>query len=93
MSIVDYLLAPRKDYRGMNTPSESSRILLIVVIICVSYWSWPLSEGILFVCLAIITFVSTPILFVGWIILSYAGQNRVSRKLTPAWEKIKKSKK
>ncbi|MBT3642261.1 MAG: hypothetical protein HOJ64_02310 [Euryarchaeota archaeon] len=93
MSIVDYLLAPRKDYRGMNTPSESSRLLLIVVIIYVSYWSWPLSEGIIFVWLAIITFVSTPILFIGWIILSYAGQNRESRKLTPSWEKIKKTKK
>ena len=45
VSLVDFLLAPRKDHRGWNTPNEASRILLILVLVVVSYWAWPISGG------------------------------------------------
>ena len=82
MSLVDFLLAPRKDHRGWNTPNEASRILLILVLVVVSYWAWPISGGIIYMWLTIIVMVSTFILSIGWLMLSYASQNRKSRKLT-----------
>ena len=84
MSLVDFLLAPRKDHRGWNTPNEASRLLLIFVLVVVSYWAWPISDGIIYMWLTIIIMVSTFILSIGWLILSYASQNRESRKLTPS---------
>ena len=48
MSLVDFLLAPRKDHRGWNTPNEASRILLIFVLVVVSYWAWPISDGMIY---------------------------------------------
>ena len=82
MTLVDFLLAPRKDHRGWNTPNEASRILLILVLVVVSYWAWPISGGIIYMWLTIIVMVSTFILSIGWLMLSYASQNRESRKLT-----------
>ena len=84
MSVSDYLLAPRVDHRGWKTPSEASRILLLFVIGVVSYWSWPISAGMIYMWLTIIILVSTIILPIGWLILSFASQNRESRKLTPS---------
>ena len=89
VSLVDFLLAPRKDHRGWNTPNEASRILLLMVLISVSYWAWPLSNGMIYMWLTIILLVSTAILSVGWLILSFASQNRESRKLTPSVGKKK----
>jgi hypothetical protein len=77
-------LRPRKDHRGWNTPNEASRILLIFVLVIVSYWAWPISDGMIYMWLTIIIMVSTFILSIGWLILSYASQNRESRKLTPS---------
>ena len=82
MSLVDFLLAPRKDHRGWNTPNEASRILLILVLVVVYYWAWPISGGMIYMWLTIIVMVSTFILSIGWLMLSYASQNRESRKLT-----------
>jgi len=84
VSLMDFLLAPRIDHRGWNTPNEASRILLLSVIAVVSYWAWPLSEGMIYMWLTILVLVSTIILSIGWLILSYASQNRKSRKLTPS---------
>ena len=41
--VLDYLLAPREDHRGWKTPSEASRILLVVVVLSVAYWAWPIT--------------------------------------------------
>ncbi len=84
MSLMDFLLAPRIDHRGWNTPNEASRILLISVLVVVSYWAWPISDGMIYMWLTIVILVSTAILSIGWLILSYASQNRDSRKLTPS---------
>ena len=57
VSLMDFLLAPRIDHRGWNTPNEASRILLLSVIAVVSYWAWPLSEGMIYMWLTIIVLV------------------------------------
>ena len=48
MAWVDFLLAPRRDHRGWNTPNEASRILLLLVLVTVSYWAWPIANGMIY---------------------------------------------
>ena len=84
MSLIDFLLAPRKDHRGWDTPNEASRILLLLVLVTVSYWAWPISNGMIYMWITLVLLISTPILSLGWVILSFASQNRKSRKLTPS---------
>ncbi|MBF26214.1 MAG: hypothetical protein CMA98_00180 [Euryarchaeota archaeon] len=84
MSVSDYLLAPRIDHRGWKTPSEASRILFLLVLVSAAVWSWPLSNGIIYMWATLVLLISTPILTLGWIVLSFASQNRESRKLTPS---------
>tara|TARA_B000000609_G_scaffold22910_1_gene14486 strand:- start:171 stop:443 length:273 start_codon:yes stop_codon:yes gene_type:complete len=81
MSLVDFLLAPREDARGWQTPNEASRIFLIIVLISVSLWAWPISEGRIVIWIGIVLFFSTPLLTVGWYILSILAKNRAPRKL------------
>ena len=82
MSLLDFLLAPRKDARGWETPNEASRILLVIVLISVSLWAWPISEGWVVIWIGVVLLFSTPILTVGWWILSIFAKDRVPRKLT-----------
>ena len=84
MGAADYLLSPRRNHRGTETPSEASRILFLVTLGCASIWAWPIADGIIFVWLSMVLLVSTPILSLGWWILSIAGQSRRPRDLTPA---------
>ena len=81
MTLIDFLLAPREDARGWQTPNEASRILLIIVLISVSLWAWPISEGRIIIWIGIVLFFSTSLLTVGWYILSILAKNRVPRKL------------
>ena len=91
MSYGDILLSPRLDHNGRDTPSEASRILLIATLLSVSIWSWPIANGMPFLWLLIVLFVSTPILSFGWWILSLLGQSRKSRELTPSVGKSKEA--
>ena len=40
MSWADWLFAPRIDHRGWQTPSEASRIFLIITLLIVGWWYW-----------------------------------------------------
>jgi len=88
MGVQDFLLSPRKDHRGLETPSEASRLLLLVTIGTAGLWAWPIAEGVAFVWLSLVLLISTPILSVGWFILSLLGRSRESRDLTPAVSRI-----
>ena len=82
MSLLDFLLAPRKDARGWEPPNEASRILLVIVLLSVSLWAWPISEGRVVIWIGVVLLFSTPILTVGWWIRSIFAKDRVPRKLT-----------
>ena len=84
MGAADYLLSPRRNHRGTETPSEASRILFLVTLGCASVWAWPIADGLVFVWFCLVLFVSTPILSIGWYVLSLLGRSRESRDLTPA---------
>ncbi|DAC48165.1 MAG: hypothetical protein CMA62_05295 [Euryarchaeota archaeon] len=86
--MLDYLLAPRRDHRGWKTPSEASRILLVVVVLGVSYWAWPVTEGNIVMWVGTVIMVSTALLTVGWWILSLAARGREPRILTTSVGKI-----
>ena len=62
MGAADYLLSPRRNHRGTETPSEASRILFLVTLGCASVWAWPIADGLVFVWFCLVLFVSTPIL-------------------------------
>ena len=81
MSIVDYLFAPRLDRFGSKTPSEASRIFFLIVILSVSYWAWQISNGIVSIWLMIVILISTPILSVGWWLISLISQKRPTKDL------------
>jgi len=84
VGILDFLLSPRRDHRGLDTPSEASRLLLLITVVGVGLWAWPIAEGMVFIWLALVLLFSTPILYAGWYVLSLLGRSRESRDLTPA---------
>ncbi len=81
MAIVDYLFSPRLDRFGSKTPSEASRIFFLIVIVSVSYWAWQISNGIVSIWLMIVILISTPILSVGWWLISLISQKRPTKDL------------
>ena len=81
MAIVDYLFSPRVDRFGSETPSEASRIFFLIVIVSVSYWAWQVSNGIISIWFMIVIFISTPILSIGWWLLSLISKNLPEKEL------------
>ena len=90
--MLDYLLAPREDHRGWKTPSEASRILLVVVVLSVAYWAWPITQGNVMMWIGTIMMVSTALLTVGWWFLSLAARGREPRNLTSSVGKVSSKK-
>ena len=84
MGAADYLLSPRRNHRGTETQREAYRIIFLVTLGCASIWAWPIADGMVLVWLCLVLFVSTPILSIGWYVLSLLGRSRDSRDLTPA---------
>jgi len=83
MSRVNRLFAPRIDHRGMSTPSEASRLFLILTLIGTGLWSWYATEGNLAVWFSLTLLIATPILSIGWYLLSLIAKNRRGELLTP----------
>ena len=82
MNWVDWLFAPRMDHRGWSTPSEASRIFLIITLIAVGWWYWESTSDNLAMWAGVTILVSTPILSIGWYILSIIAKNREVHLLT-----------
>ena len=59
MSIVNRLFAPRIDHRGMSTPSEASRIFLVLTMVGTGVWSWNATDGNLMVWFSLTLLVAT----------------------------------
>ncbi|MGB2089229.1 MAG: hypothetical protein ACPH0A_03020, partial [Candidatus Poseidoniaceae archaeon] len=83
MSLVNKLFAPRIDHRGMSTPSEASRIFLIITMLGTGMWSWFATDGNLVVWFSLTLLIATPILSIGWYFLSLVAKNRRGELLTP----------
>ena len=93
MGVKEYLFAPRLDHRGWSTPSEASRLFFIIAMIGCGIWSWDLSQSnvIVFLCLLMLTF--TPLLSLGWWLISLVSKSIEPRVLTESVNNLDKSKK
>ena len=83
MSWMDRLFAPRMDHRGWSTPSEASRMFLILTLVAVGHWAWGAASDNLVMWFGLTILVSTPLLSVGWYLLSLMARNRDVQLLTP----------
>ncbi len=92
MSRVNRLFAPRIDHRGMSTPSEASRIFLILTVFGTGLWAWSVTDGNLVVWFSLTLLASTPILSIGWFLLSLIAKNRRGELLTPKVQNALESK-
>ncbi len=83
MTWMDRLFAPRLDHRGWSTPSEASRILLIITLATIGALTWGSASENLVIWFAVTILISTPILSMGWYLLSLMAKNREVQLLTP----------
>ena len=90
MSAAEYLFAPRKDHRGWSTPSEAARIFFIIAMIFSGWWSWQLAEGNVIVFLCLLMLISTPLLSVGWWLISLISSNYEPKVLTESVNNVDK---
>ena len=93
MGLVEYLFAPRKDHRGWSTPSEAARIFFFVAMLFSCWWSWSLSDSNIIVFLCLLMLISTPLLSIGWWLISLVSNGFEPKVLTQAVHKVDKSKK
>ena len=77
MSWMDRLFAPRMDHRGWSTPSEASRMFLILTLVAVGYWAWCAASDNLVMWFGLTILVSTPLLSVGWYLLALESKGRL----------------
>ena len=93
MGLREYLFAPRKDHRGWSTPSEAARLYFLLLLLIVGLWSWPITNGSFSLWLGLVFFVSTPLLTIGWWLISLVSQNTETRVLVDSLHRIDRSKK
>ena len=93
MSVFESLFAPRLDHRGWQTPSEASRIYFVIVMIFTLIYSWNLSNSniIIFLCLTML--ISTPLLSIGWWLISLVSKGIKPKLLVDSVSRVDKSKK
>ena len=93
MSLLGFLFAPRKDHKGWSTPSEAARLYFLLVLLGSAVWAWPLTQGKVLLWLGLVVFVATPLLTVGWWLISLVSQRFESRVLVDSLNRIDRSKK
>ncbi len=93
MGVVEFLFAPRLDHRGWATPSEASRLFFLIAILVTSIISWNLAQSNIIVFLCLLMLILTPILSLGWWLISLVSNGIEPRILTQSVNNVDKSKK
>tara|TARA_B110000444_G_scaffold171884_1_gene160658 strand:- start:789 stop:1199 length:411 start_codon:yes stop_codon:yes gene_type:complete len=93
MGVKEYLFAPRRDHRGWSTPSEAARLFFLLTLIVTGFWAWPITEGRILLWFGLVVLVSTPLLTIGWWLISLVSQRIESRVLVDSLHRIDRSKK
>lgn len=61
--------APRKDHKGMSTPSYAARWYLPLCMVLVGGWAWGMTDGNLVMWSALTVMIATPVLSLGWYLI------------------------
>ena len=93
MGVFEFLFAPRLDHRGWQTPSEASRNYLVIVMLFTIIYSWYLSKSNIIVFLCLTMLISTPLLSLGWWLISLISNGMKPRLLVDSVSRVDKSKK
>jgi len=93
MGLREYMFAPRRDHRGWSTPSEAARLYFLLTLIVTGFWAWPKTDGSIALWAGLVFLVSTPLLTIGWWLISLVSQNTETRVLVDSLHRIDRSKK
>ena len=86
MGLFDAAFAPRRDHKGMSTPSYAARWWLPVCTGLSFLWAWNAADGFLVMAAALAVMVATPMLTLGWYLISLISAHVEPRYLLPKAE-------
>lgn len=69
MSWMASAFAPRRDHKGMSTPSYAARWWLLICTAVCALWSWQATDGFLVMAAALTVMIATPALSFGWYLI------------------------
>ncbi|MEJ6562187.1 MAG: hypothetical protein QNL85_00570 [Euryarchaeota archaeon] len=92
MAWMESFFAPRTDHRGWSTPSEAARLFFLITLVWVAVWAWGKTTGNLAMWFGLTCLVATPVLSIGWWLISLISARYTPRVLTEAVNNVKKRK-
>jgi len=91
MSLLASAFAPRKDHKGMSTPSFAARWWLPLCTGLSALWSWNATDGFFVMAAALTVMVATPLLTFGWYLISFVSNRYPARYIIPQAERAHKA--
>ncbi|MEL0331952.1 MAG: hypothetical protein VW982_07030 [Candidatus Poseidoniales archaeon] len=91
MSWLASAFAPRKDHKGMSTPSYAARWWLPVCTGLSAAWSWQATDGFVVMAAALTVMVATPLLTLGWYLIGLVSAKVPAKYIIPQAEKAHKA--
>ena len=91
MSWAHAAFAPRKDHKGMSTPSYAARWWLPVCTALCGFWSWHATNGFLVMAAALTVMIATPLLTLGWYLIGLVSARVPARYILPQAERAHKA--
>ena len=91
MSWVAAAFVPRKDHKGMSTPSYAARWFLPIRTGLCAVWSWQATEGVLVMAAGLTFMVATPLLSIGWYLIGLVSARYPARYIIPQAERAHKA--
>ena len=70
MSTLRAVFAPRKDHKGMSTPSYAARWYLPLCLALVGTWAWGVTDANIVMWSSLTVMIATPALTIGWYLIS-----------------------
>jgi len=86
MSALSWFFAPRKDHKGMSTPSYAARWWLIFSLLSIGYWAYTATQGNLYMWFALTMIAVTPVLSIGWYLISIISSKFQAEFIIPKAE-------
>ena len=91
MSWVEAAFAPRRDHKGMSTPSYAARWWLPLCTAMCAVWSWQATDGFLVMAAALTVMLATPLLTLGWYLIGLVSARVPARYIIPQAERAHKA--